>query len=97
MKKVLSIVLILTLAISCLLITGCGNKEVEQQEDTLSVALVVPEAFGDKSFNDSAREGVENLKAETGIDVKYIECRGEDVYEQKERKTEDRSHHLSPL
>ena len=77
--------LILTLAVSCLLLTGCGSKDEVQTEDTLSVALVVPEAFGDKSFNDSAREGVEKLKAEFDINVKYIECRGEDVYEQNLR------------
>lgn len=76
MKKVLSVLLVLAMVFSMFMFTGCGEEEVVN-EDALSVCVVVPSGFGDKSFNDSAKEGAELLKTDLGINVSYIECNNE--------------------
>lgn len=73
MKKSISLLLVLALILSLFALVGCGGEEGSDDE-TLSVCVVVSSAFGDKSFNDSAKEGAEKLKEEKGIDVSYIEC-----------------------
>ncbi len=43
----------------------------------LQVTLVVADTFGDRSFYDSSKEGVDKLGADKGVSVKTIECNGE--------------------
>ncbi|QUH19316.1 BMP family ABC transporter substrate-binding protein [Alkaliphilus sp. B6464] len=85
MKKSVSILLALLLAISLVLV-GCGSKtgapagNNEQQEDTLKVALLINGSLGDKSFFDSADNGMKLLKEKYGdkVETKTIEM-GKDL------------------
>ena len=69
MKK--SIIALLTL---CVLLCVCA---VAAAADTLVVADVVAGAFGDRSFYDSSKEGVERLAADKGVEIIEIECNNE--------------------
>ena len=51
--------------------------EEEEVDETLTVALVVADKFGDRSFYDSAKEGCDRLVEDAGIDLVTIECNGE--------------------
>lgn len=56
MKKLISTLLIVVMVLSVFTLAGCNNSE-SADEDQLIVCVVVSSAFGDKSFNDSAKEG----------------------------------------
>ncbi len=85
MKKSVSILLALLLSMSLVLV-GCGSKTEspagnnEQQEDTLKVALLINGSLGDKSFFDSADNGMKLLKEKYGdkVETKTIEM-GKDL------------------
>ncbi len=65
MKKVLSLVLTLTLA--CALLAGCGAKQ------TSDIVLITDKGnIDDKSFNQGAWEGVEKFAKEKKVSHKYI-------------------------
>lgn len=81
MKKAISTLLIALLLISAFALTGCSNSESSTDEDQLSVCVVVSSAFGDKSFNDSAKEGADKLAEDYGVKVTTIEC-NEENYKQ---------------
>lgn len=87
MKKKVSILLVLLLAMAIALV-GCGPKpttapegDVEEEQGEVAkwdkVALVVAGGLGDRSFYDSSHEGVEKAKAELGIEYKVYECRND--------------------
>ena len=81
MKKTLAIILALVMVFAIFTLVGCGSSSeetatVEDTADAVTVAIVVPSGFGDMSFNDSAKEGAEQLKADLNVDVKYVECGG---------------------
>ena len=73
MKKIFCLILTLVLLLS--LFVGC--KKTEGGKSDLKLALVVAGQFGDRSFYDSSREGVERLKKDLGIEVTTIECGNE--------------------
>lgn len=73
MKKIISLLLVLAMILSAFALVGCSGEKDGESED-LTVCVVVSSAFGDKSFNDSAKEGVDKLEADYGIKVKTIEC-----------------------
>ena len=85
MKKTISLLLVLVLVLA--LFVGCkdeteptGTKPAETgtaQKSDLKLALVVAGQFGDRSFYDSSREGVERLQKDLGIQVTTIECGNE--------------------
>ncbi|MGF7057846.1 BMP family ABC transporter substrate-binding protein [Brassicibacter mesophilus] len=92
MKKSISIILALLLVLSLALV-GCGSKtepvaenneqageSTEQQEDILKVALLINGSLGDKSFFDSADNGMKMLKEKYGdkVETKTIEM-GKDL------------------
>ena len=79
MKKSISLLLILAAILGLFSYFGSGSGEETAEEENLAVTLVVSSAFGDKSLNDSAREGGELLKTNPGISVKYIECNREGI------------------
>jgi len=81
MKKSISLLVILALILSVFALVGCGGEEVADDE-ALTVTVVVSSGFGDKSFNDSAQAGADQLAADYGVNVKYIECNNEG-YKQK--------------
>lgn len=70
MKKFLTILtLILLLSVSCLLIAGCGKTT---KNDTYEIALVTDVGnIDDKSFNQSAWEGVKAYAEENKISYNY--------------------------
>lgn len=78
MKKSISLLIVLALILSLFALVGCGGEE-DSDGETLSVCVVVSAGFGDKSFNDSARDGAERLKDDNGIEVSYIECNNEGI------------------
>ncbi len=73
MKKIVCLLLVLVLTLA--LFVGC--KKTESEGSDLKLALVVAGQFGDRSFYDSSKEGVERLKKDLGIQVTTIECGNE--------------------
>lgn len=69
MKKLLAALLSLTMVLS---MAGCGSKETASEGSTsgepYKVALVIAGTLGDKSFYDSANEGLTKLKEELGAE-----------------------------
>ncbi|HHV38057.1 MAG TPA: BMP family ABC transporter substrate-binding protein [Tepidimicrobium sp.] len=89
MRKKVSLLLVLALILSMLVI-GCGEAEApaDDEEDVAvdagedvaelsKVGLVVAGGLGDRSFYDSANEGVEKAKEDLGIEIKVYECRND--------------------
>lgn len=72
MKKVLAILLCLTLCMGVL--TACSSEE---KSDKTKVAVVVAGTFGDRSFYDSSKEGLDKLVKEKGVTPVTIECNNE--------------------
>lgn len=81
MKKLTALVLVFCL-LTCML-SGCKSKtpdkpdSAEPQEGPATLALVVAGSFGDRSFYDSSREGVNQLAQDCSIKVTTIECNNE--------------------
>ena len=69
MKKFLAVMLSLVMVLS---MAGCGSKEAASSEGgegkPYKVALVIAGVLGDKSFYDSANEGLTKLKDELGAE-----------------------------
>ncbi|NLX61087.1 MAG: BMP family ABC transporter substrate-binding protein [Tissierellia bacterium] len=85
MKRRLSLILALTLAVM-LFLTACSGETTTPAEDetpstgeesSLKVGLVLAGGLGDRSFYDSAHEGVEKAKEDLGIEFKVYECRND--------------------
>ena len=72
MKKILAMLLVLSMVMGLMLLTGCKEDAAQNSDTTL--ALVVAGTFGDRSFYDSSKEGAERLEKDLGIKVNYIEC-----------------------
>ena len=78
MKKFLALALVFVLALG--LLAGCGEakQEPEGGDEAVSVCVVVSSTFGDRSFNDSAKEGADKLAADyENITISTIECNNE--------------------
>ena len=75
MKKTISLLLVFAMILSAFVLTGCSKDNGEGEE--LTVSIVVSSAFGDKSFNDSAKEGADKLAQDYGVKIKTIECQEE--------------------
>ena len=75
MKKTISLLLVFAMILSAFALTGCSKDNGEGEE--LTVSIVVSSAFGDKSFNDSAKEGADKLAQDYGLKIKTIECQEE--------------------
>ncbi len=73
------IALSLTLAVlMALTMAACGPKQEAAQDGKLKVALVLAGGLGDRSFYDSANEGLEMLKKDFGVEGKVLECKEDD-------------------
>ena len=75
-KSVLAAVLALVMCMS--LLVGCGSDSKDDKEegksgDKLRVLLLVPGTLGDKSFFDSANEGMNMIKENYGAETKVVE------------------------
>ncbi len=89
MKKIISLALAAIMVLSMgMIMTGCGGGE-EAGTETLKVTAVVSTNLGDKSFNDSAKAGIDRL-SEAGFDANIVECNtNPDLYEQNLRSAAD--------
>lgn len=81
MKKTLALILCLVMAFSCVALTACGGNDAPANtttdSDALKVAVVVAGKFGDRSFYDSSKEGLDKLVADFGVEPITIECNNE--------------------
>lgn len=81
MKKTLALILCLVMAFSCAALTACGGNDAPANtttdSDALKVAVVVAGKFGDRSFYDSSKEGLDKLVADFGVEPITIECNNE--------------------
>lgn len=79
----MSILLVFTIIISLVLV-GCGGgsessssspspDDSSETKDTYKVMHIVGTNLGDKSFNDSAQEGLERAKKDFGIELRVVE------------------------
>ena len=68
LRKVLLLVMVLVIALSAFGVAGAAESKVK-------VALVLSGFLGDKSFNDSAYEGLERSIKEFGIELKVLESK----------------------
>ncbi len=68
MKKIVALLLCISMCLSMLCVTAFA-------EDVPSVAIVVAGGLGDRSFYDSANEGLEELASKYGTVTKVIECK----------------------
>lgn len=82
MKKTIISILVVLLLASTLFITGCAKEEKAAQADTeekaveadpLKVVLYLNGTLGDKSFFDSASDGMKRAEKDLGIRAKVIE------------------------
>lgn len=70
MKKIMFYSFLLAL----LFLMGCGSKDNNEKKSGLKVGLVLNlGGLGDKSFNDSAFEGMKRAEKDFNIDFKYVE------------------------
>lgn len=72
MKKSIALFIVLIMAVSAL--AGCGKKN---NNEDLTLALVVAGTFGDRSFYDSSKAGSEKLEKEYKLNLIEIECNNE--------------------
>lgn len=89
MKKWLVVVLMVAM-VSTLALTGCGKKDNNNANDEVKsngkgkgfkIGMVTDiGGVHDKSFNQSSWEGLEQLKKETGADIKYLESKADTDY-----------------
>ncbi len=70
MKKFLAVVLTLALCLPML-----AASALAESKTTPSICIVVAGGLGDRSFYDSANEGIEQLKKDYGTEIKVIECK----------------------
>jgi len=88
MKKIISLALAVVMVLSMgMFMTSCGGGGGES--DALVVKAVLSTNLGDKSFNDSAKLGIDNLAA-AGFDASVVECNANaDLFEQNLRSAAD--------
>lgn len=75
MKKLLALVLTLVMTTTMLAACGSGSGDSDKKDDSdaLKVALMIPGSLGDKSFFDSANEGMKLIEKNYGCETKVVE------------------------
>ena len=74
MKKVLMVILSAMLLLS---VFACAKKPSAGSDSKATVAVVVAGKFGDRSFYDSSKEGLDRLVKDFGVTPITIECNNE--------------------
>lgn len=79
MKKIFGLLFaaVLLLAGFQILSDGGISKDNDTEIVELKLCVAVPSEFGDKSFNDSAKEGAERLKEDFDVKLSTVECKNE--------------------
>lgn len=98
MKRILSLILLLSLTLA--LLAGCTSEKNPSetkagetgaaQKSDLKLTLVVAGQFGDRSFYDSSKAGVDRLAKDLGIQVTTIEC-GNENHDAQMKNAADKS------
>ena len=88
MNKIIAIVLALTILAG--MFAGCAKKKPAEAGEGTTLALVVAGTFGDRSFYDSSKEGVDRLAKDLGVKVTTIECNNEN-HEPQMRNAADKN------
>lgn len=98
MKKIISLVLVLTMAVgAAAFLSGCGSSDSSESKDKkTTVTVLVADTFGDKSFYDSGKEGLDKAAKDYDINAKTIECQGEN-FEQRLRDAAEQSDLVIPI
>lgn len=88
MKKIISLALAVVMILSMgMMMTSCGDNATGG--DAIKVTAVLSTNLGDKSFNDSAKLGMEALQA-AGFETNLAECNNNaDLFEQNLRSAAD--------
>lgn len=74
MKKLIAVLLFAAMLVGMMVgLTGCTGVD----NTKLKIALVVADKFGDRSFYDSSKAGLERLAADFDVETSTIECNGE--------------------
>ena len=73
MKKIIALLLALVMVFA---LCACGSSGSASGDKTV-VGLVVAGAFGDRSFYDSSKEGLDRMVADLGVTPIVIECNNE--------------------
>lgn len=84
MKKSLALLLVAVLLLGGFQFLSEGGVSSDESEevDFLNLCVIVPSEFGDKSFNDSARVGAENLVEDFDVKLSTVECKNEGYKQQ---------------
>lgn len=78
LKKIRSLLLAGVLIVS---VVGCSSTKEEVQDDKIKIALLLDEGgINDQSFNQSSWEGALKAQEELGVEISYIESKGENDY-----------------
>lgn len=76
LKRVISMSVMMAMFV--LTLAGCGSEKEEKSEtkgaEDMKVAFVCNGTLGDKSFFDSAAEGIYRMEKELGVEIKIIEA-----------------------
>lgn len=72
MKRVLAIILSITI-MSGFMLTGCGEKKEANSDKEIQKICIIVARLGDKSFSDIAWEGMQKFGKDSGLEVKAIE------------------------
>ncbi len=97
---VLAISVVMVISMTALL-AGCGDKDKgkdsgDKKDGKPVVAVVVADGFGDRSFYDSSKKGLDMLTDEGLVRPMTIECRGEN-FEQQMRNAADKADIIIPV
>lgn len=68
---------IVSLLLALVMVAGLASVAALADGEDMTVALVVADKFGDRSFYDSSKEGLDQLAEDFNIEPKTIECNGE--------------------
>ena len=68
---------VLALLLALVMTAGLVSAAAYADDAPMTVALVVADKFGDRSFYDSSKEGCDMLAEDFGIELRPIECNGE--------------------
>lgn len=77
MKKSLALLLVAVLLLGAFQLLSSGGISTDKGDkaDILDLCLIVPSEFGDKSVNDSAKNGAEKLAEDFNIKLSTVECK----------------------
>ena len=78
MKKILALALALVMILALAACGGSGSgSDASDADGGATLALVVADSFGDRSFYDSSKAGCDRLVADKAVTLTTIECNGE--------------------